>query len=59
MEPFPKVVDMLQFYISKRFFIQWRAFDLLNKMSYILWVVALLLEACDATRRWSPSWPPS
>ena len=27
---------------------QWKAFDLLNKMRYILWVVALL-EACDVT----------
>ena len=26
----------------------WKAFDLLNKMRYILWVVALL-EVCDAT----------
>ena len=26
----------------------WKAFDLLNKMRYILWVVALL-EACDVT----------
>ena len=26
----------------------WEAFDLLNKMRYILWVVALL-EVCDAT----------
>ena len=28
--------------------LQWKAFDLLNKMRYILWVVALL-EACDVT----------
>ena len=34
--------------ISKRFCLQWKAFDLLNKMRYILWVVALL-EACDVT----------
>ena len=32
--------------ISKRFYLQWNAFDLLNKMRYILWVVTLL-EACD------------
>ena len=32
--------------ISKRFYLQWKAFDRLNKMRYILWVVALL-EACD------------
>ena len=34
--------------ISERFYLQWKAFDLLNKMRYILWVVALL-EACDVT----------
>ena len=32
--------------ISKRFYLQWNAFDLLNKMRYILRVVTLL-EACD------------
>ena len=37
-EPLPRVFDMLQYF----------AFDLLNKMRYILWVVALL-EACDVT----------
>ena len=26
----------------KRFFLQWKAFDLLDKMRYILWVLALL-----------------
>ena len=34
--------------ISKRFYLQWEAFGLVNKMRYILWVVALL-EACDVT----------
>ena len=34
--------------IWKRFYLQWKAFDLLYKMRYILWVVALL-EACDVT----------
>ena len=34
--------------ISKRFYLQWKAFDLLYKMRYILWVVALL-GACDVT----------
>ena len=34
--------------ISKQFYLQWKAFDLLNKMWYILWVVALL-KACDVT----------
>ena len=28
--------------ISKRLYLQWKAFDLLYKMRYILWVVALL-----------------
>ena len=32
--------------ISKRFYLKWKAFDLLNKLRYILWVVALL-EACN------------
>ena len=32
--------------ILKRFCFQWKAFDRLNKVRYILWVVALL-EACD------------
>ena len=31
----------------------WKAFDLLNKMRYILWVVALL-EVCDATNNGRP-----
>ena len=31
--------------ISKRFCLQWRAFDPLSKMRYILWVVALLEAA--------------
>ena len=34
--------------IWKRFYLWWKAFDLLNKLRYILWVVALL-EACDVT----------
>ena len=36
--------------ISKRFCLQWKAFDLLNKMRYILWVVALL-ETCNVTNK--------
>ena len=32
--------------ISKRFYLQWKAFDLLYKMRYILWEMALL-GACD------------
>ena len=34
--------------ISKRFYLQWIAFDLLDKMRYIIWVVALL-GTCDVT----------
>ena len=34
--------------ISKRLCLQWKAFDLLNKMRYILWVL-LLLGGCDVT----------
>ena len=34
--------------VSKRFYLQWKAFEVLNKMRYILWVVTLL-EACDVT----------
>ena len=34
--------------ITKRFYLQWKAFDLLYKIRYILWVVALL-GACDVT----------
>ena len=34
--------------ILKRFYLKWKAFDLLNKKRYISWVVALL-EACDVT----------
>ena len=34
--------------ILKRFYFQWKAFDLLYKKRYILWV-ATLLGACDVT----------
>ena len=34
--------------ISKRFYLQWKAFNQLEKMGYILWVAALL-EAYDVT----------
>ena len=34
--------------ISKRFYLQWKAFDLLYDLRYFLWVVALL-RACDVT----------
>ena len=33
----------------KRFYLQWKAFDLLYRMRYILWVVALL-GAYDVTK---------
>ena len=46
MEPLPKGFDMLQYF--ETICLQWKACDL-NKMSYILWVVALL-EACDITK---------
>ena len=45
-EHLPRVFNICS--ISKQFWLQWKAFDLLNKMRYILWVVALL-EACDVT----------
>ena len=35
--------------ISKIFYLEWKAFDLLYKIRYILRVVALL-EACDVTK---------
>ena len=35
--------------VSKRFYLQWKAFDLLYKIRYILWVVTLL-EVCDVTK---------
>ena len=35
--------------ISKRVCLQWKAFHLLYKMRYILWVVALL-GVCDVTK---------
>ena len=41
METLPGVFDILQY-------LTWKAFDLLNKMRYILWVMAPL-EACDVT----------
>ena len=46
MEPSPKVFDMLQYF--QMICLQWKSFDLLNKVRYFLWVVALL-EACDVT----------
>ena len=45
MEPHPGVFDMLQ-YFETILPSQWKAFGLLNKMRYVLGVVALL-DACD------------
>ena len=35
--------------ILKRFYLQWKAFDLFNKMRYILWVA--LLEGLSTTQK--------
>ena len=48
MDPPPSLEFLICFSISKRFYLQRKAFDLLYKMRYILWVVALL-GACDVT----------
>ena len=50
MDPPPPVVRVFDdmFSISKRFCLHLKGSDLLNKIVYILWVVALL-EACDVT----------
>ena len=47
MEPLPGFFDMLQYFEAILPLVE--AFDLLNKMKYIIWVVALLLEASDVT----------
>ena len=46
MEPYPEF--LICYSILKRFGLQWKAFDLLNKMRYISWVVTLL-KTCDVT----------
>ena len=46
--PHPLLEFLICCIISKRFYLQRKAFDLLNKMCYILGVVALL-AACDVT----------
>ena len=46
MELLPGVVDMLHSF--QTILLEWKAFDLLNKMRYILWLVALL-EVYDVT----------
>ena len=48
MDP-PPLEFLMYCNISKRFCLQWKAFDPLYKMRYILWVVALL-EVCDVTK---------
>ena len=45
--PAPHGFDMLQ-YFEEIFYLQWKVVDLLYKLRYILWVVALL-GACDVT----------
>ena len=50
MDPHPPPLSFLICCsISKRFCLQWKAFDLLYKMTDISWVVALL-EVCDVTK---------
>ena len=46
IEPLPRVFDVLQYFETILPSVE--SFDLLNKMSYILWLVGLL-EACDVT----------
>ena len=47
----PHPLEFLKFRItSKRFCLQWKAFDLVYKMRYMLLVVSLL-EACDVTKK--------
>ena len=48
MEPLPGVFNMLQHIETILLLVESLCHDLLNKMKYILWVVALL-EACDVT----------
>ena len=45
----PPLGFLICYNISKLFCLQWKAFDLLYKMRYILWVVALL-EVFDVTK---------
>ena len=46
MEPLPGVFVILQYF--ETIYLWWKVFHVLNKMRYILWVVALR-EACDVT----------
>ena len=45
----PLVEFLICYSISKRFWPQWKAFDLLYEMRYILWVV-VLLKVCDVIK---------
>ena len=45
----PPLEFLICWSIPKRFYLQWKAFDLLYRMRYILWVVALL-GAYDVTK---------
>ena len=57
MEPPPPPVEFLICCgFSKRLCLQWKAFDLLYKMRYILLVVALLVVFDVTTETWSPTW---
>ena len=47
--PHPSLGFLICCNISKRFCLQWKAFDLLNKMRYILLAVTLL-KVCDVTK---------
>ena len=50
----PPLIDMLQ-YLVCRFFLQWRAFDLLYKMRYILWGIFFRLGFAYITVSYSPN----
>ena len=54
--PPPPVEFLICCGFSKRLCLQWKAFDLLYKMRYILLVVALLVVFDVTTETWSPSW---
>ena len=47
LEPLPRVFYILQYFEKNH--PQWKAFELLEKMKYILWVVALP-ETCAVTK---------
>ena len=47
METLPIIFDKLQYF--EKIYLQWKAFDLLDMMKYILWALALLV-ACNVTK---------